>query len=533
MALASSPRRFYFTMSLKLNLQGDLLNAAIMYGPLLDAAEPMRLFAEHIYPAFRDAEFKDCYAAKGRNGISPAFLSLVTILQWRESLSDVETAAACNFRIDWKIALHLRIEDTNLFEASTLCRFRRRLLEQEKASLMFDKILNLCIEKGFVRKRGRQRVDATHIVKHVNRISTTDLLFRSVKSLVEELERKFASIYEDRVPEDIKERYEKTFSSFGFSKQRRGDKQAELVQDGLMLEAIARECGISEELVQLPVMLTVFQENVIIRHKEVGEKIFIEAEEIPTPKQTIFDPKDPSLQLGMKGKTHWVGAKCQITETAGPKGTINFITGVIEEPAQKSDQKSHEALMAQNEKFGLEPEKVYADSNYISGQAIAKYRGKSQELMGYFAPPSGNKNGFGLANFSIRAEDYSAVCPAGKKSIRTTLQSDGRRNVYFSSADCQSCQFRHLCTESKTKRGKKLTLKKHHKEIAERRALQQTEEFRTEMKLRPAIEGTISELVRVHGLRKIRYKGQRGRQFQCYSAATALNVRRLLKAIAG
>ncbi|MES0491833.1 MAG: transposase [Leptospirales bacterium] len=45
------------------------------------------------------------------------------------------------------------------------------------------------------------------------------------------------------------------------------------------------------------------------------------------------------------------------------------------------------------------------------------------------------------------------------------------------------------------------------------------------------MEGTISELVRFHGFRKIRYKGQKGRQFQCYAAATALNVRRFFKAL--
>lgn len=520
-------------MSLKPNNQNDLLDASAMYGDLLDASEPMKLFAEHIYPAFKDEDFSDCYAEKGRSGISPAFLALVTILQWRESLSDVETAQACAFRIDWKIALHLRIEDANLFEASTLCRFRQRLLEHDKASLLFDKILNLCIEKGFVRKRAKQRVDATHIVKHVNRISTTDLLFRSVRALVEELEEKFFTIYEKRLPEDIRERYAKPFSSFGMSKQRRGDKQAELVQDGFIIEAIAGECGIAAELVQLPVMQTVFRENVIIREKPVGEKIFIETEEIQTPKQTIFDPKDPSIQLGVKGKTHWVGAKCQIAETAGPKGSVNFITGVIEEGARQSDQKSHDALMALNEKFGLKPEKVYADSNYISGQSIAKYRENSQELMGYFAPPSGNKSGFGISNFAIHEKDYSAVCPAGKRSVRTSLQSDGRRNIYFGKADCLTCQFHTLCIEGKGNRGKKLTLKKHHWEIVERRRIQKTAEFRTEMKLRPAIEGTISELVRVHGFRKIKYKGRQGRQFQCYSAAATLNVRRMLKVMAG
>jgi transposase len=289
-------------MSLKPDDQQKLNSASIEFAQLLEKSHPLRLFSEYIYPVFRDEDFKDCYSDNGRSGISPALLSLITILQWRESLSDVETLEACNFRIDWKIALHLAMDDINIFDPSTLCRFRRRLMDHERASLMFDKILNLCIEKGFVKKRGKLRVDATHIVKHINRISTTDLIFCSVKALVEELEEKFNKFYKEKVPGDIKERYEKKFSSFGMSKQRRGDKQAELVQDGLMLQAIAKECKIESELVQLQIMLTVFQENIIIREKEVNEKIFIETEEIQSPKQSIFDPKDPTIQLGKKGK---------------------------------------------------------------------------------------------------------------------------------------------------------------------------------------------------------------------------------------
>lgn len=323
-----------------------------MYSNLIDSNDPLKLFSDDIYPLFNDADFQECYSEKGRNGISPAFLALVTLLQWKEGLSDMETAHACDFRIDWKIALHLRIDDVNQFEASTLCRFRRRLIEHEKASLMFDKILNLCIEKGFVKKRGKQRVDATHIVKHINRIATTDLLFRSVMVLLEEFEKKFRSIYEEKIPIDIKERYEKKFSSFGMSKERRGDKQAEIVQDGFILETIAKDGKIKNELEQLQIMLTIFRENIIIREKEVSGKIFIEAEEIQTPKQSIFDPRDSTIQMGVKRKGSWVGAKCQIIETAEPKVAVNFITGVIEEPAHKADQKSHEAIKENNEKYG-------------------------------------------------------------------------------------------------------------------------------------------------------------------------------------
>lgn len=320
-------------MSLTPDNQLDLMSATIVYEDLLEISHPMRLFSEHIYPVFKDSDFKECYSEKGRNAISPALLCLVTILQWKESLSDMETVNAFNFRIDWKIALHLRIDLINQFDASTLCRFRRRLLEYEKASLMFDNILKLCTEKGFIKKRGNQRVDATHIVKNVNRVTTTDLLFRSVKALVEEFEKKFFLVFEEKIPIDIKERYEKKSSSFGMSKERQGNKQAEIIQDGFILETIAKDCKIENELDQLQIMLTIFRENVIIKEKEVNGKVFIEAEEIQTPKQSIVDPRDPSIQIGVKGKGSWAGAKCQIIETAEPKGSVNFITGVIEEPA--------------------------------------------------------------------------------------------------------------------------------------------------------------------------------------------------------
>jgi len=519
-------------MSLKPDDQHKINDASIEYGSLLEKHNPLRLFSEHIYPIFKDDDFKECYSDNGRRGISPSLLSLITILQWRENLSDVETLQACNFRMDWKIALHLGINEINIFDPSTLCRFRRRLLDHDKASLMFDKILNLCIENGFVKKTGKQRVDATHIVKHINRIATTDLLFRSVKALMEELEKKYHCVYETKVPRDIQERYGHKFSSFGMSKQRRSDKQAEIIQDGLVLHALAKDSKIENDLLQLSIMLTVFRENVIIHEKEVNEKIFIEVEEVQSPKQTIFDPKDPTIKIGIKGKTTWVGAKCQIIETAEPKGTINFITGVIEEPAEKSDQKSHEAILDNNGKYGLVPEKMFADSNYISASAMENYRRHSTELMVYFTAPSTRRPGFGVYDFKIDYENYSAICPMGKNSLRTKLEESGERLIHFDKSDCMVCQNFTDCVNTKRHKAKQLRLSKYFKEISEHRKMEKTESFKNEMKLRPAIEGTISELVRFVGFRKIKYKTRKGRQFQCSIAATALNVRRFLRAVA-
>jgi len=43
------------------------------------------------------------------------------------------------------------------------------------------------------------------------------------------------------LPEHIKERYSENFSSFGLSKAKRGEKQAELVEDGLYIKRILEE----------------------------------------------------------------------------------------------------------------------------------------------------------------------------------------------------------------------------------------------------------------------------------------------------
>ena len=60
-------------------------------------------------------------------------------------------------------------------------------------SLIFDKTVKLAQEKGFIKKRTSQRIDSTKIIAHVNRIATTDLLFRAVKCLTEEIEKRKGS----------------------------------------------------------------------------------------------------------------------------------------------------------------------------------------------------------------------------------------------------------------------------------------------------------------------------------------------------
>jgi transposase len=522
------------TMSLKLTNQEELFTADKTMETYLAPGSPMAIFSGEIYPLFRDEDFKEMYSDKGRNGISPAFLAMVTLLQYREDLSDVEAQYACSMRIDWKIALRKPLEEKIEYDPSTLCYFRRRLKENEALCLVFDKLIQLAKQKGFIKKKTKQRVDATHIIAHVNRISTTDLLFRAVKCVVEEIETKTPEMYEKEVPEEIKERYANEFSSFGMSKAKRADKQVEIVEEGLYLAAICERLSEAErnEYVQLAIMEKIFEENIIIRKKEVGSKVFIEVDEIEKPKQTIFNPRDPEVKLGIKGKTSWVGSKCHIVETAEEEG-VNIITDMIYQPANEGDNKILDKLEANNNRTGMEVDKLFCDSNYLSGNKIAEYESNGKKLMGYFQGEGSKKpEGFKVSDFRIDMEKRIAVCPAKQETKDFAGEGEDDIKVRFDKRICGPCPYFDQCVgPGKKKKKRTLCITKYHDYIQNRRDEQKMHEFRSQMKVRARIEGTISEAVRFHGLRFKKYKGAVGDALQFYMTGAAINLKRILRAL--
>ena len=88
---------------------------------------------------------------------------------------------------------------------------------------------------------------------------------------------------------------------------------------------------------------------------------------------------------------------------------------------------------------------------------------------------------------------------------------------------------RAQCTTGQ--RGRRLPLSDHDERLAARRGEAQTEEFWARMRARPAIEATLSELVRTHGLRRHRYRGEAKRPFENLLKGAACNLKRLVRAL--
>ena len=121
---------------------------------------PYVLLRDRLGTVFADADFADLFPALGQPAYAPWRLALVTLMQFREGLSDRQAADAVRGRIDWKYLLALELADAG-FDHSVLCEFRGRLLEHGATERLLARVLETAREDGLLKARGRQRTDGT------------------------------------------------------------------------------------------------------------------------------------------------------------------------------------------------------------------------------------------------------------------------------------------------------------------------------------------------------------------------------------
>src|SRR5215468_11688287 len=117
-------------------------------------------------PIYTNPTFATLFSHTGRPAEAPAQLALISVMQFAEGLSDAQAADAVRARIDWKYALALPLDSPG-FDDSVLSEFRTRLLEGPAEALLFDKLIELCRERKWLKTRGRQRTDSTHVLASI------------------------------------------------------------------------------------------------------------------------------------------------------------------------------------------------------------------------------------------------------------------------------------------------------------------------------------------------------------------------------
>jgi transposase len=101
------------------------------------------------------------FPPRGQPAHAPWRLTLVTVMQFVEGLSERRTADVVRSRIDWKYALGLELTDSG-FDFSVLSEFRTRLIAGAMASHLLEAMLMQFRARGLLRARRQQRADSTH-----------------------------------------------------------------------------------------------------------------------------------------------------------------------------------------------------------------------------------------------------------------------------------------------------------------------------------------------------------------------------------
>lgn len=494
---------------------------------VLAPTNPYRCIGDQLADLLTDIDFAPLYTNHGRAAISPALLALVTIFQFLEDVPDRQAAELVRVRLDWKYALHLPVTDRG-FDFSCLCYFRRRLLAHTAERGLFDLVLERIRRLGMLKPRGKQRTDSLGVLGAVRELSRLELVSETLRLALRAVEQAAPLWTQRQVPASFRAQYLHRATDYRLSRAQRQTALVAVGQDGAWLRArLADAPAAVGALEAVATLATVWAQ----RYEEQGGDVRVREQTVDAT-ALIVTPHDPGVRAGEKRGHRWRGEKAQVTETA-EADQPNFITDMTTANASGVDSGALPMIRTRLRTAGLLPAEQYVDAGYVTGQQLADSAAEGIALLGP-ALPDTSPNSFKIADFVVDAERHQATCPAGQTSVkwRHKTERDGSAavQIQFAAATCTACPLQPQCTSGHS--GRSLHINEHYAWVAARRAAAQTERFRHKLWARSAIEATLSELVRAHGLRRHRYRGEQKRQAENLWKAAACNLKRLLRVLA-
>ena len=489
-----------------------------------------------------DRDFAELFSTHGQPAQSPWRLALICVMQFAEDLSDRQSAEAVRSRIDWKYALGLELTDSG-FDHSVLSEFRTRLVTGSGEHLLLERLLNQLKETGWLKEGGKQRTDSTHVlaaIRHLNRLECVGETLRATLNIL-------ASVVPDWlggwVPQEWFDRYSQAIEEYRLPKGKTARQEyAETIgRDGMQLLNAIYEIG-PEWLRQIPAVEILRQTWVHQYYVDQGQVRLRAAKDLPPAGQRYNSPYDPQASYANKRSTTWIGYKVHLTETCD-EDSVHLITNVETTQAHVADidqtQAIHEALASK----ALLPAEHAVDAGYVDGTLLVESdQSFGLELIGPARPDvswqAREPDGYDLTQFQLDWEAQQATCPQGKQSQSWTPSNDAWDNptihVRFARTDCRLCPHRHRCTKSKSE-PRTLTFRPQaeYEAIQQLRQKQLTEEWTSRYNVRAGIEGTLSQGIRVFGLRRTRYIGSSKTHLQHLLTAAAINVVRIVNWLNG
>ena len=487
-----------------------------------------RKFRQIVWPLITDEMFADMYCLdNGRPPISPALLARAAILQFHKNLSDREMERACMYDIEIKYALGLKLNERP-FDHSSLGDFRKRLLEHGKEKDVFDGLIDKLVANGLIDKREPQRIDATHVIADIAIPTMATLVKKGILEVLKPLQKRRREVLEQLGQEiDLSEYSKKKVNHDApgrLDMEKRKQKLVEVVADAYKVMARTKDIEGDHILSRrLETLQRILQEN--IEDDDNGAPQ--EKKRKEKPKDILVSPIDPDARYGAKSsKKKFMGYKANVTETVDK----HFITNIEALPGNKREADNAVEMVTEQQKHHLTPSKLIGDSAYSDAANRKALQEHGTEMVAPLKEKNNcTKNVYPQNMFDYDKENNLLTCPQGVTARQSFYDKKNKiRTFHFPLPACKKCPRKPECTNAKEGR-RTVGISENYQVLREAEVYNQTEQFKQDMKLRPPIEGKLSELTRYHGMRRARYRGIKKVNLQCYFTATAVNIKRWIK----
>src|SRR5215472_4590951 len=405
---------------------------------------------------YQDELFADLYPGRGQPAYAPWRLALVTVFQCMENLTDRQEALAVRSRLDWKYALSLELTDPG-FDHSVLSEFRTRLVALTAEERFLEAVLTLCKERGWLKARGRQRTDSTHVLAKIRALNRAECVVETLRHALNVLAVVAPDWLRSQVQPGWLERYGHRADEYCFpsGQEKRQQFVHQVGQDGWGLLAAILADPTTHWMLSIPAIDTlqrVWKQDYLPLEKGgtwIADQDRLEAARL------FYSPYDLDASAAKKRSTYWIGYKVHFTETCDeelPRLITQVTTTIGPTPDGQALPAIHEVL----DQRELLPEEHLVDAGYVDAELLLASQTEHQvDLIG----PTGKdhrwqareQTGYALSDFSIDWEQEQARCPQGQISSSWTHAKAREQDVIkvkFAYTTCGPCPVRSQCTQS-------------------------------------------------------------------------------------
>ena len=506
---------------------------------------PYLTLRDELGTVFADADFTELFSTTGKPGLPPWRLALITLLQFRENLSDRQAADSVRSRIDWKYLLGLELTDEG-FDFSVLSEFRDRLIASEQEHLLLDRLLDCAQDKGLLKPRGKQRTDSTRVLASVRKLNRLELVGETMRAALNELATVAPEwLSEIIVNDNWYERYGRRVEDYQLPKsETKRNAWAQAVGEDAYYLLFCLEASRIPDWEELPKIQAL--KLMLERHYEFDADGPINAQvrwkpkkELPRADLGMESPYDVDARFRSRCGVNWVGYIVHLSETCDDE-QCHLITHVETTEATVHESQRTEAIHQSLLNKQLPPSEHFVDSAYVSAEHLVNAKEQQIEIVG---PARRNhswqarlEGGYDETKFDVNWDTETVTCPEGKVSTswKPRVMPDNREYIQarFSRRDCSVCNAKELCARG-PQRSVNLRPREQYEALEQARENHRSEAGQERYKRRAGVEGTISQGVRGFGLRRSRYRGLPKTHLQNVAIGAAINIDRLINWING